>query len=115
MTIADLQAICVKLPGVTEDIKWDVHLCFNVGNKMFLITSPDDVPVTASFKTDEEGFENLTAKEGIKPSPYLAKHKWIHVDNIRRLTKKEWEFYIKLSYRLIAMKLPVKIKNKLSL
>jgi hypothetical protein len=36
MNSEDLQGICEKLKGVTEDIKWEDHLCFNVGKKMFL-------------------------------------------------------------------------------
>jgi hypothetical protein len=41
MQIEDLQKICKSFHGVTEDIKWENHLCFNVGEKMFLITAPD--------------------------------------------------------------------------
>ena len=26
MTIEDIQAICMKLPGVTQDIKWEVYI-----------------------------------------------------------------------------------------
>ena len=51
MTIDVIQAICAKLPAVTQDIKWENHVCFNVGGKMFMITSPDEVPVSASIKS----------------------------------------------------------------
>ena len=44
MNIPELQQLCKALPGMTEDIKWENHLCFNVGGKMFLVTSPDNVP-----------------------------------------------------------------------
>jgi predicted DNA-binding protein (MmcQ/YjbR family) len=39
MTIEDQMTICNRLKGVTTDITWEDHLCFNVGGKMFLITS----------------------------------------------------------------------------
>ena len=52
MSIEDLMSICQKLNGMTTDIKWEDHLCFNVGEKIFLITSPDSVPPTASFKVN---------------------------------------------------------------
>lgn len=110
MTLEAIQQICKKLSGVTEDIKWENHLCFNVGGKMFLITSPDDTPVTASFKTSEEKFEELTERKGCKPAPYLAKHKWVHVDDISRLSSKEWEELLELSYDLVKAKLPKKKK-----
>jgi predicted DNA-binding protein (MmcQ/YjbR family) len=113
MTIEDLQNICKKLKGMTEDIKWENHLCFNVGEKMFLVTSPDAIPHSASFKVADEEFDELSQQEGFMPAPYLARHKWVHLDDINRLSKKQWEYYIEQSYRLVASKLPVKIKNKL--
>ena len=48
MTLDTIQKICKSFPEVTEDIKWENHLCFNVGGKMFLITSPDSSPSTSS-------------------------------------------------------------------
>ncbi len=115
MNVGDLQEICKKFPGLKQDIKWETHLCFNVGDKMFLITSPDEVPVTASFKTGDEDFEELSSREGFKPAPYLARGKWIYVDNIKRLSKKEWQYYLKEAHRLIALKLPVKTREKLKI
>jgi predicted DNA-binding protein (MmcQ/YjbR family) len=111
MTLDAIQKICNSFPGVTEDIKWGDHLCFNVGGKMFLITSPDVSPVTASFKTSEEKFIELTEREGLKPSPYLAKHNWVYVDDISRLNSKEWKELLQLSYELVKAKLPKKKKK----
>jgi len=111
MTIETLQAICKALPEVTEDIKWETHLCFNVGGKMFIITSPDSVPVTASFKASEEVFNELTEREGFTPAPYLARYKWVNVDDIKRLSKKEWQEYMEQAYNLVAAKLPKKKKR----
>jgi len=115
MTIEDLQAICHTLPGVTEDIKLGVHLCFNVGGKSFLFTHPDGVPPSASFKVPDEDFEEITAKEGLEPQPYIARYKWVLARDISSLTKKEWEHYIRQSHHLIAAKLPAKIKKSLGL
>jgi predicted DNA-binding protein (MmcQ/YjbR family) len=115
MTIADLQSICKKLPGVTQDIKWENHLCFNIGEKMFLVTSPDSVPVTASFKVSDVDFEELSNKEGFKPAAYLARYKWIFVEDINYMNKKEWIATINQSYKLIASKLPAKTKKLLKL
>jgi predicted DNA-binding protein (MmcQ/YjbR family) len=115
MNIEELQSICRKLKGVTEDIKWENHLCFNVGNKMFLVTAPDAIPHSASFKVSDEDFADLTSQEGFIPAPYLSRYKWIHVDDINRLNKKQWEYYIKQSYQLIASKLPPKAKKEIGL
>ncbi|HYV53362.1 MAG TPA: MmcQ/YjbR family DNA-binding protein [Chitinophagaceae bacterium] len=115
MTIEDIQAICKKLPHTTEDIKWETHLCYSIGGKVFIITNPDSSPVTASFKVNDEDFGELSEREGFKPAPYLAKHKWIYVDNISRLTKKEWTKYLGEGYKAVASKLPAKLRKQLGI
>ncbi len=82
---------------------------------MFLVTSPDQVPPTASFKVTDEQFDELATKEGFMPQPYIGRYKWINIDNINMLSKKEWEFYIRQSYTLVASKLPKKIKKEIGL
>lgn len=115
MSIENIQGICKKFPHVTEEIKWETHLCYCVGSKIFIITSPDNSPVTASFKVSDEDFVELSEREGMKPAPYLAKYKWIYTDNINRMSKKEWEKYLKKAYDIVAAKLPAKIKKQLGI
>ena len=113
MTIAEIREICLTFPGVTEDIKWEDHLCFNIGSKMFLITAPDNVPVSASFKTSEEDFETLCNRPGVIPAPYLARNKWVFVDDLKRFSKKEWDKYLKQAYTIIASKLPLRVQKEI--
>jgi predicted DNA-binding protein (MmcQ/YjbR family) len=114
MTIEILQAICEQFPGVTQDIKWEDHLCFNVGDKMFLVTSPGSLPHTASFKASDEEFEVLCSREGLQPAPYMARYKWVYVDDISRLSRKEWEKYLKQSYHLVFTRLPAKKQREIT-
>lgn len=115
MTIEELQSICLQLPGVTEELKLGDHLCFNVGGKTFLFTGSDSVPPTASVKVPDDDFEGTLQKECFSPQAYIGRYKWVHIANISCLNKQEWEFYIKQSYRLIAEKLPAKIKKQIGL
>lgn len=115
MTIEDIQKICKKHGSVTEDIKWEDHLCFNVGGKMFLITSPDAVPISASLKVSDETFHELSDKEGFQPAPYLARYKWIWMDDINRLSRKQWESYISEAYHLVASRLPARVRKEIGL
>lgn len=110
-----MRKYCLSLPGTTEDIKWEDHLCFNIGGKMYLITSPDRFPVSASLKTTDELFVQLTAREGIIPAPYLARNKWVHTDDISKLSESEWRELIKLSYDLVYSRLPVRVRKEISL
>ena len=110
MNLEDLQFICNKLDNVTEDIKWGQDLCFNIGGKMFLVANAEGNPVSASFKTDEETFNELIERDGFIPAPYLARHKWVYVDDINRLSKKDWQQFINHSYEIVKVKLPKKRK-----
>lgn len=101
MNIEDLQAICKKLPAVTEDVKWENDLVFSVGTKNVFRVALEVIPATASFKVKEDEFDEMSAPEGFKPAPYVAKYKWVWIEDISRLSRKEWEQYIRQSYELV--------------
>jgi predicted DNA-binding protein (MmcQ/YjbR family) len=82
---------------------------------MFIILGLDMSPTTASLKVSEEDFDLLSSKEGFMPAPYLARYKWVHVDDIARLGKKDWERLIQTAYNLIKNKLPKKKLKELGL
>lgn len=115
MTVEDIQVICKKLKAVTEDIKWGNDLVFSVGGKMFCVVGLEQSPATASFKVKEEEFDEMCSRPGFKPAPYVAKYKWVWMDNIDRLNKKEWQHYTRQSYDLVKDKLPLKLKKQLGL
>src|SRR3954468_7303157 len=98
MNIENIRTICTALPAVTEDIKWGNDLVFSVADKMFCVASLDQSPTSASFKVTDEEFEEIAARPGFRPAPYVAKYKWVWVDDIRRMRKAEWEKYLKQSY-----------------
>ena len=113
MDTEGIRKICKKHTGVTEDIKWGHDLVFSVGGKMFCVVGLDETPVSATFKVQDEEFEELSNQPGFRPAPYVAKYKWVLVDDIRRLSKSNWENYIQQSYSLVKEKLPAKIKKQL--
>jgi len=113
MTIDQIRTLCLSFPGVYEDIKWGDHLCFNVGGKMFLVTAPDNTPVSASFKASDEDFSTLPEREGFIPAPYMAHNKWIFVDSISRFSPKEWSKYLGIAYEIVVAKLPTRTRASL--
>ncbi len=115
MNIEDLRIICMGFNGVTEDIKWENNLCFSIGKKIFMLISLDTVPPTASFKVSDENFEELVTHDGFIPAPYFARNKWVHVDDVSRMSRAEWEFYARQSYQLVASRLPVKTQKHLGI
>ena len=115
MNIEELQQLCTSFPGVIQDIKWESHLCFNVSDKLFMITSPDELPVSASFKVSEEDFLKLSERAGCEPAPYLARYKWIRIEDISLFSKSEWEYYAYNAYKLISLKLSKKKREELGI
>ena len=108
MNIEKLRELCLSLPGVTEDIKWESDLCFSIAGKMFCVTSVD-VDSGASFKVTEEEFRAFSHREGVIPAPYMARYKWVYVLEFIWLSDAEWDHYIRQSYELVREKLPKKV------
>lgn len=114
MDIEYLRRLCLALPGVTEDVKWDNDLVFSVAGKMFCAASLE-LPFKISFKVPDEEFEILSEQTGFEPAPYLARAKWISVMDPGVLNLPEWYQYITQSYHLVKARLPKKTRLGLCL
>jgi predicted DNA-binding protein (MmcQ/YjbR family) len=82
---------------------------------MFCVVGLDQQPVSASFKVREDIFDEMCSREGFKPAPYMAKHKWVWVDDIRRMKNKEWEHFIHVAYEIVKLKLTAKLRKELGI
>ena len=112
MNIEELRDFCLTLTAVTEDIKWENNLVFSVGGKMFCLADLEP-PFQVAFKVQETEFEALTITMDIIQAPYFARMKWVKVLEESRLSRQEWEYYIRQSYNLVVAGLPKKIKETL--
>ena len=108
MDIETLHDFCLGLPATTEDVKWGHDLCFSVAGKMFCVASLE-APLTVSFKVRDEEFDEMANSPGMRPAPYVARYKWVLVEEVGRLSREEWEHYVKQSYELVRAKLPKKL------
>lgn len=115
MTLEEILEIGRQLPGTTSDIKWDHHVCLNVGDKMYLITTPDAFPVNASVKIPIEKTEDYLSKPGVRIAPYLGRYNWVEIDDISRFNSKEWKEILIDAHQLIGAKLPVKKRKELGI
>jgi len=113
MNLEQLRTLCLSMPHATEDVKWGQDLCFCIAEKMFLVTVLERNPASASFKVSDEEFSEISDKPGFKPAPYMARHKWIYVDDINRISANEWERFVRQSYTLVKAKLPKKLQTQL--
>lgn len=81
---------------------------------MFCVMSLEH-PTTVSFKASDEDFALLTDTPHIIPAPYMARHHWVQVQALSRLTPAEWQAYIRNSYDLTRAKLTRKVQQEISL
>jgi len=114
MNIEELRDFCLALPGVTEDVKWGDNLVFSVSDKMFLLADLNP-PMRVSLKVPPEEFPVLISRQEIIQAPYFARNMWVCITDPLVLTHEEWESYVRQSYRLVAEKLPLKVKKELGL
>lgn len=116
MNFERARSFCAKLPAVTQDIKWGADLCFSVGRKMFAVTQLKHNQAHGfSFKVDEHRFLELTDRAGINPAPYLARAKWIQVEDAGALTDAEARDLLARSHALVASRLTRKLRIELGL
>jgi len=116
MTPKQIDAFCGKLPAATRTVQWEGVIVFKVGGKMFCLIAPEDHSVgRISFKSAPEHNDALSRSPGFRPAPYLARAKWVSVDNPKALTDREMKAYIKRAHAVIAAALPKKKQAALDL
>lgn len=113
MNLEEIRKYCLSLPGVTEDIKWDNDLVFSVAKKMFCATCMDCEIRTLAFKVADEQFEELSARINFKPAPYLARARWILIEDISQEKPEELKQLLRKSYILVRSRLTRKIQQEL--
>lgn len=114
ITVAQLESLCSRWPGVTRDIKWGDNLVFSVGGKMFVITHADGRDGgRLAFKAADERFLELTDQPGIIPAPYLARARWVSVTEPSRFTTAELQALLLDAYVSVRAKLSKKRQGEL--
>jgi len=113
MNLNKAKAVCRSLPGATEDIKWETNLVFSVGEKMFAVTGADGSDRGISFKVDDDRFLELTDRPGIIPAPYLARAKWVYIENPKAIGDAEAAQLLKRSHELVFARLTKKLQREI--
>lgn len=114
MDVEWVRKLCRSFPHTTEHVQWGADLVFKVGGKMYAVMPLEPAPVCLSFKCTDEEFVTLTDRAGVIPAPYLARAKWIALENERALAPSEVKRLLKQSYNLVLAKLPKKTREALS-
>jgi predicted DNA-binding protein (MmcQ/YjbR family) len=112
MTRAALDKFCRSLRGATLSIQWGDHQVYKVGGKMFAVIGAKG---TLSFKANDVAFEMLTETGLARPSPYMARARWLFVDDVKKFPAAELRRYIAQSHALVVKKLTRKAQRELGL
>ena len=116
MTPKQIDAFCRKLPATTRTVQWEGVTVFKVGGKMFCLIGPPGHSVARlCFKCPPEHFEALSHAEGFKPAPYLARAKWVALEDPSVLTPTETQAHRKLAHAVTAAALPGTMQASLCL
>lgn len=113
MDRAGVGKVCRTLPGVTLDHPFgNDHDAWKVGGKMFAIVGTAG---GLSFKVSDIAWEVLTEAGRARPAPYLARAKWVHLDDPADWPDDELAEHLAIAHGLIAAKLTRKARAALGL
>lgn len=111
MDIESFRTWCLQLPGTTEGIKWEEHLCFMVEEKIFIIMDIEP-PHAFALKIDPNDFDALTLRNGIAQAAHMARKQWISIESLQLLAGKELKERVMESRALVISKLSKKLQAK---
>ena len=114
MTPRQIDKFCASLPAATRTVQWEGVAVFKVGGKMFCLIAPEDHSVgRICFKCPTEHYDALSRADGFRPAPYLARAKWVALDDPKTLTAAEMKAYVRRAHAAIAAALPKKKQAEL--
>ena len=116
MNIVAIKKFCASLPQAKAEIKWEVDHVYTIGAKMFAVAFLDrDGKHYVKFKVDDDLFLQISDRPGFIPAPYLARAKWVQVNDFSEVSDAELTAFIRHSYDLVSAKLTRKLRAGLGL
>jgi predicted DNA-binding protein (MmcQ/YjbR family) len=113
MDRAGVGKVCWALPGVTLEHPFgDDHDAWKVGGKMFAIIGGMG---GLSFKVSDIAFQVLTESGRARPAPYLARAKWVHLEDPADWPDDELADHLAIAHSIVAAKLTKKARAALGL
>ncbi len=107
MTRSEFDTFCGALKGTTHVEQWGNASVWKIGGKIFAICSVWGAGdhTKFSFKCSDLTYDILTEQPGIVPAPYLARAKWVQVEEADAMSDRDLQDYIRTAYDIVAGKL----------
>lgn len=117
MNREEFDTFCKGLKATTNVIQWGNASVWKVGGKIFAIHSiwGEGQHDKISFKCSDLSYQVLCELPGIVPAPYLARAKWVQVQEEGALSDEDIKSYIEDAHGIIAAKLTKKMQQELGL
>jgi predicted DNA-binding protein (MmcQ/YjbR family) len=109
------EALVSGLQSTSLARQWGDASVGKVGGKVFAMLHPDRAPPALSFKCSQLAFEMLPTLEHCQPAPYLARARWVQVEDGAPLAGSELAAYVTEAHRLVAQMLPRRLQAELGL
>ena len=111
MDRAGIGRVCLALPATTLAHSFgEDHDVYKVGGKMFAIVGGEGA---LSFKVSDIAYEVLTEAGQAAPAPYMARAKWVQVEDPASWDETELADHLKTAHALFAAKLRKKARGEL--
>ena len=118
MTLDQYNRYCASLRATTHVVQWGGAHVWKVGGKVFAIGGwHDGDGLFVTFKCSEMSFDLLKERPGCRPAPYLASRgmSWIQRTSGETMDDAALKDYLAESHRLVAAKLPRRVKLEIGL
>jgi predicted DNA-binding protein (MmcQ/YjbR family) len=111
------EAFVRALPATVLVRQWGDASVGKVGGKIFAILGlgPAAGQASLSFKCSDLSFQLLPELTGVRPAPYLARAGWVAVGRGSALRPAELAAYVAEAHRLVAARLPRRVRTELGL
>lgn len=113
MTLAEIEAFCLSLQGVTVTVQWGADHVYKVGGKMFAVAGGRALGL--SFKASDMAFELLPEQGIARPAPYLARAKWLQLVAAEAVDGGELRSFLVQAHSIVGSKLTKKARAELGL
>ena len=115
MNIEELRNFCLSLKGAAESMPFDNKtLVFSIKGKMFCGTDITTFELVNVKCVPEKAIALREQYDEVNPGYYMNKKHWNSITTNGKITKEQFEKWIKESYDLVIAGLPKKIQKELN-